>query len=104
MKDMMWLDPPKDDSVSSAVELLRNLGALDEEGRVTAEGVRMARQGSDCAGLLLHYKFLNIGSKLQNKHPTSKINIQILIEVRVDIYNYSHSNPLGWVFTPDLAT
>ena len=46
MKDMAWLDPPVEALVSSAVDLLRNLRAINEAGLATAEGKRMARCGT----------------------------------------------------------
>lgn len=40
--DLQWLDPPPPASFAQARELLRELGALDEAGAVTAHGRRMA--------------------------------------------------------------
>lgn len=38
-----WLTPPSESAWSNAVSLLQMLGALDEDGRITDAGVRMAR-------------------------------------------------------------
>ena len=40
---LRWLDPPPPAHWQQAVELLRTLGALDREGRITAVGRRMMR-------------------------------------------------------------
>ncbi len=40
--DLAWLDPPPEAAVAAARELLRDLGALDRDGRVSATGKRMA--------------------------------------------------------------
>ena len=42
---LAWLDPPPAAAFAQAVELLRELGALDREGRITAHGRAMARLG-----------------------------------------------------------
>jgi HrpA-like RNA helicase len=41
-KGMPWIDPPSDERVQSAIQLLQSLGAVDEKGRATEEGKRMA--------------------------------------------------------------
>jgi ATP-dependent helicase HrpB len=41
--DLAWLDPPPDAAFEEARRLLRSLGALDEAGRITAHGRRLAR-------------------------------------------------------------
>jgi ATP-dependent helicase HrpB len=41
---LCWLDPPPAGSVSQAQELLQTLDALDERGRITPAGSRMAAQ------------------------------------------------------------
>lgn len=38
-----WLSPPPEGNWGNAIELLKMLGALDEDGRITAAGERMAR-------------------------------------------------------------
>ncbi|MCO6415385.1 ATP-dependent helicase HrpB [Siccirubricoccus sp. KC 17139] len=43
---LAWLDPPPGGAMASARALLRDLDALDAEGRVTAMGRRMARLGT----------------------------------------------------------
>ncbi|HET6679940.1 MAG TPA: ATP-dependent helicase HrpB [Gemmatimonadaceae bacterium] len=43
--DLRWLDPPRPASFAQARELLRELGALDASGLVTADGKRMATLG-----------------------------------------------------------
>ena len=40
--DLQWVDPPEGAAVSSAMDLLGRLGALDDSGRVTERGRRMA--------------------------------------------------------------
>ncbi|WP_334072876.1 MULTISPECIES: ATP-dependent helicase HrpB [Paenibacillus] len=40
--ELAWLDPPPAAPYAEAVRLLRQLGALDEAGRITAHGRRMA--------------------------------------------------------------
>lgn len=42
---LAWLDPPPPPHLAQARELLAGLGALDADGRVTAEGRRMTRLG-----------------------------------------------------------
>jgi ATP-dependent helicase HrpB len=42
---LAWLDPPPAAAFAQAAELLRELGALDREGRITAHGRAMARLG-----------------------------------------------------------
>ena len=44
-EQLRWLDPPPDASHTQAVTLLRRLDALDENGRITATGRRMAELG-----------------------------------------------------------
>ncbi|GAX86420.1 hypothetical protein CEUSTIGMA_g13830.t1 [Chlamydomonas eustigma] len=44
-KGMPWIDPPSDERVQSAVQLLQSLGAVDDMGRATEEGKRMATFG-----------------------------------------------------------
>ena len=41
--EVEWLDAPREEAVGAARELLRGLGALDGEGRLTGLGRRMAR-------------------------------------------------------------
>jgi len=41
--DLQWLDAPPDAAYSQAQELLRELGALDGEGRITAHGHELLR-------------------------------------------------------------
>src|SRR5690349_10446693 len=41
--DLAWLDPPPAAAFEEASHLLRNLGALDEAGRITAHGRHLAR-------------------------------------------------------------
>ena len=41
---MRWLDAPPEKAVEQARDLLRALGALDDEGMVTAHGKRLARE------------------------------------------------------------
>ena len=43
IKGMPWLDVPEDAAVRCAVDLLRMLGAVDEQCLATKEGGRMAR-------------------------------------------------------------
>ncbi|AJY77919.1 ATP-dependent helicase HrpB [Paenibacillus beijingensis] len=43
--ELAWLDPPPQGAYAQARELLRSLGALDESGRVTPHGRRMAALG-----------------------------------------------------------
>lgn len=45
--ELAWLDPPPAAALAEAEVLLRQLGALDEAGRVTAHGRRMATLGTD---------------------------------------------------------
>jgi ATP-dependent helicase HrpB len=42
---LRWLDPPPEAMLASARDLLARLGALDAEGRITAQGREMARIG-----------------------------------------------------------
>jgi ATP-dependent helicase HrpB len=42
-EDLHWLDPPPAPHLASAGELLRGLGALDADGRITDTGRRMGR-------------------------------------------------------------
>ncbi|HUC66823.1 MAG TPA: ATP-dependent helicase HrpB [Stellaceae bacterium] len=42
---LAWLDPPPAAAFAQAAELLRELGALDREGRITAHGRAMAQLG-----------------------------------------------------------
>lgn len=44
-EDLAWLDAPPPPALAQARELLRELGALDGEGRATAHGRRMAELG-----------------------------------------------------------
>ncbi|WP_043337988.1 ATP-dependent helicase HrpB [Belnapia moabensis] len=44
--DLAWLDPPPTGALAAARALLRDLDALDAEGRITAMGRRMARLGT----------------------------------------------------------
>ncbi|MBL6456624.1 ATP-dependent helicase HrpB [Belnapia sp. T6] len=44
--DLAWLDPPPAGALAAARSLLRDLDALDAEGRITATGRRMARLGT----------------------------------------------------------
>ena len=44
--DLAWLDPPPAGALAAARALLRDLDALDAEGRITAMGRRMARLGT----------------------------------------------------------
>jgi ATP-dependent helicase HrpB len=39
--ELAWLDPPPPASLAHAGELLRSLEALDEQGRITAHGIRL---------------------------------------------------------------
>ncbi|GAB5349617.1 ATP-dependent helicase HrpB [Alteriqipengyuania sp. 357] len=48
--NLRWLDPPPAASLLTAREELRALGALDDEGRVTAQGEAMAQVPLDPAG------------------------------------------------------
>ncbi|WHZ21423.1 MAG: ATP-dependent helicase HrpB [Nitrospira sp.] len=41
-RELSWLDPPPTGSLAQARELLRQLGALDEQGTLTAHGRRLA--------------------------------------------------------------
>jgi ATP-dependent helicase HrpB len=41
-RDLSWLDPPPTGSLAQARDLLRQLGALDERGALTAHGRRLA--------------------------------------------------------------
>jgi ATP-dependent helicase HrpB len=41
--DLAWLDPPPAAAFAQAKQLLQNLGALDDGGRITAHGRRIAR-------------------------------------------------------------
>lgn len=43
LADLAWLDPPPEASLRAARELLERLGALDENGSVTAMGKRLLR-------------------------------------------------------------
>lgn len=43
---LRWLDPPPPGALAQARELLRRLGALDADGRITAEGRRMLAFGA----------------------------------------------------------
>ncbi|MFC0407865.1 ATP-dependent helicase HrpB [Roseomonas elaeocarpi] len=43
---LAFLDPPPEGTLAAARELLRNLDALDDAGRITATGRRMARLGT----------------------------------------------------------
>lgn len=40
--ELTWLDPPPEAALRAGLELLQRLGALDSEGRLTAEGREMA--------------------------------------------------------------
>ncbi|HSN18454.1 MAG TPA: ATP-dependent helicase HrpB [Gammaproteobacteria bacterium] len=42
-RSLRWLDPPPEAAFGQAKELLRELGALDAEGRITAHGSEMLR-------------------------------------------------------------
>jgi ATP-dependent helicase HrpB len=44
--DLAWLDPPPAGALAAARTLLRDLDALDAEGRITPTGRRMARLGT----------------------------------------------------------
>jgi ATP-dependent RNA helicase HrpB len=44
--ELRWLDPPPPAMLASARDLLRALGALDNEGRITAHGREMTRIGA----------------------------------------------------------
>jgi ATP-dependent helicase HrpB len=46
IEDLAFLDPPPAGAVKAAQALLRDLDALDAEGRITATGRRMARLGT----------------------------------------------------------
>jgi ATP-dependent helicase HrpB len=43
--DLRWLDPPPAAMLASARDLLAHLGALDDQGRITAHGREMAQLG-----------------------------------------------------------
>ncbi len=43
---LRWLDPPPAGALAQATELLATLGALDEDGRITATGRRMLELGT----------------------------------------------------------
>ena len=43
---LAWLDPPPEKALEAARDLLRRLGALDDQSRITAEGKRMAVLGA----------------------------------------------------------
>ena len=63
-KSLAWLDPPPKASYDQAVELLRELAALDEQGRITAHGQAMQELGLHprLAHLLLLGRDLGHGS------------------------------------------
>ncbi|MBI9085144.1 MAG: ATP-dependent helicase HrpB [Desulfobacterales bacterium] len=43
--DLSWVDPPPAGSVAQAEALLENLGAIDDRGKITAHGKKMAAMG-----------------------------------------------------------
>ncbi|WP_207457251.1 ATP-dependent helicase HrpB [Azospirillum sp. SYSU D00513] len=60
---LAWLDPPPPASLAQARELLRELGALDADGRITPHGRRMAGFGVHprLAHMMLKGKELGLG-------------------------------------------
>ena len=62
--ELRWLDPPPAASFSQARELLAELGALDERGRITAHGRGMASFGMHprLAHMLLRGRELGLGA------------------------------------------
>ncbi|WP_018752464.1 ATP-dependent helicase HrpB [Paenibacillus sanguinis] len=63
--ELAWLDAPPAPPYARAVQLLRELGALDENGRVTAHGRRMAALGLHprLAHMLLRARELGLGAE-----------------------------------------
>jgi ATP-dependent helicase HrpB len=61
--DLAWLDPPPDAAFEEAQQLLRNLGALDEVGRITPHGRRLARYALHprLAHMVVHGRALGAG-------------------------------------------
>ncbi len=61
---LRWLDPPPAPHVAQARDLLVQLGALDNEGRITAHGKAMAQWGAHprLAHMLLRAKALSAGA------------------------------------------
>ncbi|HKT59168.1 MAG TPA: ATP-dependent helicase HrpB [Gemmatimonadales bacterium] len=61
--DLAWLDPPPTAAFEEARQLLRNLGALDDDGRITAHGRRIARYALHprLAHMVVHGRALGAG-------------------------------------------
>ncbi|WP_213715207.1 ATP-dependent helicase HrpB [Cedecea lapagei] len=47
VRQLTWLDVPPEVNLAAAQRLLRQLGAVDEQQRLTAEGQKMAKMGND---------------------------------------------------------
>ena len=62
--DLKWLDPPPSGAYAQACELLRQLGALDSDGRITAHGRAMAALAMEprLAHMVMEAKALGLGA------------------------------------------
>ncbi len=64
-RDLKWLDPPPEGAFSQAGHLLRELGALDADGRITPHGREMADFGIHprLANMVLRARKIGLGSQ-----------------------------------------
>lgn len=87
-EDLQWLDNPRQGPVNQAKELLKKLGAVDESGRITAHGKKMAR-----AGLHPRLSHMVLISKKKNKGALGCRLAALLMEKDIIRFNNGASDP-----------